>query len=218
MGGSCAAVSAFAAEIYVLILCLLPVLFAVLVVLLLVCPFVLVARLGCVGFVFTSLCLLGLRYPQNAIFPGISEDFNLFFFLFFSPLSFFHLLSFPPSSLPIPSKFLLLIHVSSLSILVVLHLLWLLWIHFVVLVFDLLWLLSVVLVLLVCCCWSVVLYFLALLCCCFFLGIVLLLLLWLLLLLFGSFVVHLVLWLWLLLLCFGIVASLLFWCLSGSCC
>ena len=55
--------SVFAAAIYVLILCLLPVLFVVLLVLLLVCPFVLVASLGCVGFVFASLCLFGLRYP-----------------------------------------------------------------------------------------------------------------------------------------------------------
>ena len=78
MGGSCAAVSAFTAALYVLILCLLPVLFVGLVVLLLVCPFVLVASLGCVGFVFASLCLFGLRYPQNAIFPAVSEDFILF--------------------------------------------------------------------------------------------------------------------------------------------
>ena len=78
VGGSCAAVSAFVAAIHVLILCLLLVLFVVLVVILLVCPFVLVASLGCVDFVFASLCLFGLRYPQNAIFLQLHRILPLF--------------------------------------------------------------------------------------------------------------------------------------------
>ena len=111
--------------------------------------------MGVIGLL-VALVLLRFFYSSSS---SSSSSYSSYF----SPLSFFHLLS-CHCSLPIPSRFLLVfVDVSSLSILVVLHLM-LLRIDFVVLVFDLL-LVWFALLCCCCCCWFLVVVLLLLLCC-----------------------------------------------------